>query len=130
MKKEQEEFGARLRAALQTAKLPESATDLARLVPRHGGTAVTTAAAHRWIKGQSIPRARNLRALAALLRVPLSSLYGDTSSANRVREPKEAWQASVIDRHAIEAFLFLEDRQRKLVRELIASLAKAQETGS
>ncbi|HLU06942.1 MAG TPA: helix-turn-helix domain-containing protein, partial [Woeseiaceae bacterium] len=76
MKSEQAQFGERLREALRKAQMPESAAELARLVPQYGGTAVTTAAAHRWIRGQSIPRAENIRALATLLRVPLDWLYG------------------------------------------------------
>ncbi|MGQ4660407.1 helix-turn-helix domain-containing protein [Lysobacter sp. F6437] len=124
MKSEQAGFGARLREALQKAKLPESAAELARLVPQYGGTAVTTAAAHRWIKGQSIPRPENIRALATLLRVPLDWLYGEEPGGSKVREPKVAWEASVVDRHAVDAFLSLDDGHRKLVRELIAALAK------
>lgn len=121
MKSEQAQFGERLREALRKAQMPESAAELARLVPQYGGTAVTTAAAHRWIKGQSIPRAENIRALATLLRVPLDWLYG-VGSDRKVREPKADWQASAVDRHAVDAFLALDDRGRKLVRELIAAL--------
>lgn len=123
MKSEQARFGARLREALQKAKLPESAAELARLVPQHGGIAVTTAAAHRWIKGQSIPRPENMRALAKLLKVPMERLYGEEPAGRKVHEPKAVWDASVIDRHAVDAFLALEERHRKLVRELIAALA-------
>jgi len=123
MKSEQAHFGERLREALRKAQLPESAAELARLVPQYGGTAVTTAAAHRWIRGQSIPRAENIRALATLLRVPLDWLYG-VGSGRKVREPKADWQASVIDSHAVDAFLALDERRRKVVRELIALLGE------
>lgn len=123
MKSEQAGFGERLREALRKAKLPESAAELARLVPQYGGTAVTTAAAHRWIRGQSLPRPENMRALATLLRVPLDWLYGEEPSARKVREPKVVWEASAVDRHAVDAFLALDERHRKLVRELITALA-------
>lgn len=123
MKSEQEKFGMRLREGLRSAKLPESAAELARLVPQYGGTAVTTAAAHRWIRGQSIPRPENIRALATLLRVRLDWLYGEDSSGRKVREPRAGWEASAVDRHAIDAFLALDERHRKLVRELVAALA-------
>ena len=122
MKTEQAGFGERLREALQKAKLPESAVELARLVPQFGGSAVTPAAAHRWIKGQSIPRSQNIRALAKLLKVPLDWLYGEEPGGRKVREPKAAFEASVVDRHAVDAFLALEERHRKLVRELISAL--------
>ena len=124
MKSEQARFGERLREALRKAQMPESAAELARLLPQYGGTAVTTAAAHRWIKGQSIPRAENIRALATLLRVPVEWFYG-VGSGRQVKEPRAEWQASAIDRHAIDAFLALDDRSRKLVRELIAALAQS-----
>jgi len=123
MKSEQAQFGERLREALRKAQMPESAAELARLVPQYGGTAVTTAAAHRWIRGQSIPRAENIRALATLLRVPLDWLYG-VGSGRKVKEPKAGWQASAIDSHAVDAFFALDERRRKLVRELIALLGE------
>jgi len=123
MKSEQAQFGARLREALQKAKLPESAAELARLLPQYGGAAVTPAAAHRWIRGQSIPRPENMRALATLLRVSLEWLYGEGGDGRKVREARTAWgEASVVDRHAVDAFLALDERHRKLVRELIAAL--------
>lgn len=123
MSSEQEKFGLRLREALRAAKLPESAAELARLVPQHGGTAVTTAAAHRWLSGQSIPRAENMRALATLLRVRLDWLYGEDEGDRKVHDSRGKWQAGAMDRHAIDAFLALDERHRKLVRELISALA-------
>lgn len=73
-----------------------------------------------------MPRPENIRALASLLRVPLDWLYGEEGDAGerRVREKREPWQASAVDRHAVDAFLALEERHRKLVRELIAALAE------
>ena len=128
MTSEQEKFGLRLREALRAAKLPESAAELARLVPQHGGSAVTTAAAHRWLAGQSMPRAENMRALANLLRVRLDWLYGEAEgedSGRRVHDTRGAWQAGAMDRHAIDAFLALGERHRRLVRELISALSGA-----
>lgn len=122
MTSEQEKFGLRLREALRAAKLPESAAELARLVPQHGGTAVTGAAAHRWLAGQSIPRAENMRALAALLRVRLDWLYGE-EEGRKIRDPRAKWEAGALDQHAIDAFLALDERHRRLVRELVSALA-------
>lgn len=128
MRSEQEKFGLRLRQALRTAKLPESAAELARLVPQHGGSAVTTAAAHRWLAGQSMPRAENMRALATLLRVRLDWLYGETvvEGGRKVQDARGQWNASALDRHAIDAFLALDERHRRLVRELVSALAGAR----
>lgn len=125
MTSEQKKFGLRLRKALREAKVPESAVELARLLPQYGGMAVTPAAAHRWLSGRSIPRAENMRALSTLLRVRLDWLYGEEAERREVREPKAAWTASAQDRHAIDAFLALDERHRRLVRELVAALATA-----
>ncbi|MGY1458434.1 hypothetical protein ACW5F0_07285 [Luteimonas sp. A534] len=123
MSSEQEKFGLRLREALRAAKLPESAAELARLVPQHGGTPVTGAAAHRWLMGQSIPRAENMRALAVLLRVRLDWLYGEEEGGRKVHDRRGTWEAGAMDQHAIDAFLALDERHRKLVRELVAALS-------
>src|SRR3546814_7380232 len=48
----------------------------------------------------------------------------EEGSGRKVREARGGWgEASAIDRHAADAFLALDERYRKLVRELIAALA-------
>lgn len=124
MKSEQVEFGERLRRALRDAGIGEGATELANLVSKHGGGAVTTQAAHAWIRGHSMPRRRNLLALAKALKVEPALLYGEGQKADRrVADVRNTWKASAHDEHAIDAFLALSPDRRKLVRELIGFLA-------
>ena len=124
MKSEQVEFGERLRRALRSAGIGEGATELANLVAKHGGGAVTAQAAHAWIRGQSMPRRRNLLALAKALKVEPSLLYGETQKTDRrVADARSDWKASAHDQHAIDAFLALAPDRRKLVRELIGFLS-------
>ena len=61
--------------------------------------------------------------LDTLLRVRLDWLYGEEEGGRRVQDPRGKWDASAMDRHAIDAFLALDERHRKLVRELVAALA-------
>lgn len=124
MKKEQAAFGARLREALARARLPESPKELADLVASQGGEAVTPQAAHRWIRGQSIPRRRTLRALADLLGVSVEWLLGEEARpGKRVGEPVANFTMEPRDRIAFDAYLSLPPARRKLVRELIAAFA-------
>ncbi len=120
MKKEQAEFGGRLRKALRNAGLGEGSKELADLVSAHGGEALSPQAVHRWIRGHSIPKPHNMRALAKALRIGTEQLYGDPPrSAGRVNEDRPAWTASARDQHAIDAYLALPAERRRAVRELI-----------
>jgi hypothetical protein len=80
-----------------------------------------------WLTGKSLPRQANLRALAKMLRMDAQALqYGDASGRN-VQEPAKAWKITAVDQLAIDAFLSLPNPQRKAIRDLIATMAKAQE---
>lgn len=126
MKKEQAEFGERLRRALRKAGMGEGATELADLVSRFGGEVVTPQAAHNWIRGKTIPRRQNLRALSKALKISPEQLYGDSpESGKRVGEGRLAWTANPRDQHVIDAFLALPPKRRELVGELIAALGQA-----
>ena len=126
MKSEQVEFGERLRRALRDAGLGEGATELADLVSKYGGGAVTPQAAHAWIRGHSMPRRRNLLALAKALKVEPSLLYGEAQKTERrIADVRSDWKATAHDQHAIDTFLGLSPNRRKTVRELIALLAES-----
>ncbi len=118
MKNEQAEFGARLRNALREAGLGEGSKELADLVSAHGGEALSPQAVHRWIRGQSIPRPENVRALAKALKIGPGQLYGDAKSSG-VGEERQTWTANARDQHAIDAYLALPVESRRVVRELI-----------
>ena len=124
MKTEQAEFGERLREGLQAAGMAESPKALADLVAARGGEAVTLQAAHRWIRGQSIPRRRTLRALADLIGVTPEWLLGEEpTTTRRIGEAKAGHGIDPRDRVALDAYLALPAARRKLIRELIQALA-------
>ena len=127
MKSEQVLFGERLRAALKSAGYAESPSEIARLLPRFGGDAATPQAISSWLHGKSMPRLRSLRALAKMLRIDPSTLqYGAETSGRRVREPQAEFRISAHDQHAIDAFILLPARKRKLVRDLIDQLSEPE----
>jgi transcriptional regulator with XRE-family HTH domain len=125
MKSEQALFGERLRALCKAAGYAESPTEIALLLPKFGGDPVTSQAVSGWFQGKSIPRQRNTRALAEMLRVDVATLqYGVEASGRRVREQPKEYRISAQDQHAIDAFRVLPARKRKLVRELIEQLSE------
>lgn len=124
MKTEQAAFGGRLREALRRVRMAESPKALADLVAARGGEAVTLQAAHRWIRGQSIPRRRTLRALADLLDVTPEWLLGEEPArGKRLGEARATLAIDPRDRMAMDAYLALPGPRRKLVRELIEALS-------
>ena len=126
MKSEAENFAERLRAALKATNTSDKPVDLMKLVPRHGGSAVSQQAVSNWLNGRNMPRARNIRALAKLLRMDPVHLQFGEEEARKVREPHVVWNAkgSALDHHAIDDYFALPEPQRKLVRELIDELSR------
>lgn len=130
MKSEQATFGERLRIALRQAQLSESATELSKLLARHDGEPVSPQAISGWLNGKSVPRQRNLRALAKLVQMdPAVLRYGEENSG-KVREKQQTWKVGALDQLAIDTFLSLPVEQRKLLRELIEQLAESVEKRS
>jgi transcriptional regulator with XRE-family HTH domain len=125
MNSEQAEFGRRLRVALKAAGLGESAVRLADLVSGHGGDAVSPQAAHNWIRGKTVPRPGNLKALARALGTRPDLLYGelaDTGQETAVPPCSHRTLASR-DQRTMNAFLILPPKEREAVQALIESLA-------
>jgi transcriptional regulator with XRE-family HTH domain len=125
MKTEQSAFAERLAAALEAAGIEASPSVLEKLVPQYGGKNITPQAVSNWLSGKHLPAQANLRALAHIVGVPPHELRFGPITREGVREANVAWPDHVRghDRLAIEDFLALPDAQRKLVRELISSLA-------
>jgi len=126
MKSEQALFGERLRAALRASGYAESATEIAKMLGRFDGDPATPQAISRWLHGKSMPRQRNIKALARMLRIePTALQYGGTESARRVREPRPEYRISAQDQHAMDAYVVLPAKKRKLVREIIDVLSES-----
>ena len=125
MKTEQSAFAKRLAAVLAAAGIEASSAVLEKLVPQHGGEAVTPQAISGWLNGKHLPKQANMQALARIAGVLPHELQFGTPTHKGVREANLAWPDHVRghDRVAFEAFLALPEARRKLVRELIAVLA-------
>lgn len=127
MDKEKADFARRLRAALQDAGIEASASVLEkRFNSRYDGTPVTAQAISGWLSGRYLPKQDKIRVLAGIVGVdPHVLQYGGKP---QVGEARPVWEAlAAPDRAMVDAFLSLPAPQRKLVRDLVASLARAYE---
>lgn len=124
MKDEKAEFAKRLRAALREAGIEASAAVLEkRFNSRYGGTPVTAQAISQWLNGRVMPRQDKIRTLAGIVGLdPQALQYG---MPNRTGEARQEWGAGLgaQDRAMVDGYLTLPAPQRKLVRELVATLA-------
>jgi len=73
-----------------------------------------------------MPRQRNLKALAQLLRIEPTALQYGSEATSRIREPRTEFRISAPDQHAIDAFIALPPKMRKIVRELIEQLGERE----
>ena len=128
MDKEKAAFAARLRAALEAKGIEASPAVLERRFnSRYGGTAVTAQAISGWLNGKSMPKQDKLRVLAAIVGMePHELLFG---ARDAVGEGKLDWMQAMgaPERSMMDAYASLPASQRKLVRELVSSLARAYE---
>lgn len=128
MDKEKAEFAARLRAALEARGIEASAAVVEkRFNSRFEGTPVTAQAVSGWLNGKSLPKQDKLRVLAAMVGMaPHELQFGAT---RRVGDAGSEWPHALAapDRSMIDAYLSLPVAHRKLVRDLVAVLARAGE---
>ena len=123
MKSEQAAFGERLKDALKAAGLDPSPAELVKLLARYGGSPVSPQAISGWLNGKSLPRQRNIRALATMLKMEPNALqYGD-ESGRKVRDKGTEWKVNALDELAIKTFLAVPTAKRKLIRDLVEALA-------
>ena len=128
MKKLKVEFAERLRAALVRAGVPLRPTVIERAFnQRYWGKPITLHAARLWLRGETIPTHDRLLCLAEWLGVePQTLRYGD-EVPKAIRQRRKQWDEGVgyEEKEIFELFLKLPVPQRKLARELIVALAKA-----
>ena len=131
MDKEKVEFAARLRAALEAKGIEVSAAVVEkRFNSRYDGAPITAQAVSGWLNGKSITKQDKLRVLAAVVGMePHELQFG---SRNWVRETRAEWPEPLAasDRMMMDAYLRLPLEQRRLIRELVAMLARAGMSGS
>ena len=128
MKTPQQKFAERLRAAIVKAGYRAEAAVLEReFNQRHYGKGVTLHGVNKWLKGQSLPRLDKIETLAKWLRIPPEELTFGLAIKQQIKEDRARWDDGIgyQEREVFEAFLALPAPQRKIVREVIQTFAKA-----
>ncbi len=122
------EFAQRLRDAMQAAGLEPRPGVLVNLFNTHyWGRSVSFQAVSRWLRGEAIPEQDKLLVLAGVLNVPPEVLRFGEGVRQSIEQRKQRWDegAGYLERETFDAFLQLPAAQRKLVREVILTFAKA-----
>lgn len=128
MNKAKIEFSQRLLAALERAGVPAKPTIIEReFNQRYWGKPITLHAARLWLRGETMPTHDRLLCLAEWLGVePAVLRYGD-EVPKKVRDKRKRWDEGIgyQEREIFELFLKLPVPQRKVAREVIIAMAKA-----
>ena len=129
---EKEEFAQRLRDAMTRAGYPLRPVVLEReFNTRYWGRSVTLQGVRRWLRGEAIPSQDKLQVLADWLGVEPEVLRFGVEVRQSVQERRQRWDEGLgyAERETFEAFLSLPAPQRKLVREVILTFARAHAAG-
>lgn len=122
------EFAQRLQVAMRSAGLEPRPSVLVNLFNAHyWGRSVTFQAVSRWLKGEAIPAQDKLLVLASVLNVEPQVLRFGEQVLTSVRMRRQRWDEGVgyLERETFDAFLQLPAPQRKMIREVILTFAKA-----
>ncbi|MEJ2803129.1 transcriptional regulator [Comamonadaceae bacterium PP-2] len=122
------EFAQRLREAMVAAGMePRPSILLQQFNVHYWGRSVTFQAVSRWLRGEAIPGQDKLVVLASLLHIEPEVLRFGEAVRRSVRESRQRWDQGVgyLERETFDAFLQLPLAQRKVVREVILTFAKA-----
>ena len=122
------EFAQRLRTTMVSAGLEPRTGVLLNLFNSHyWGRSVTFQAVSRWLKGEAIPAQDKLVVLAGLLNIEPEVLRFGEAVRQSVLQRRQRWDEGVgyLERETFDAFLRLPAVQRKIVREVILTFAKA-----
>lgn len=124
------EFTERLRAAMIQAGYVASPSVLEHEFNlRWPGKSISNQAAWGWLNNRSIPTQDKMKVLAEWLKVEPDVLrFGDAVRLS-VQQHKKRWDEGVghVERETFDAFLKLPAAQRKIIREVILTFAKANE---
>jgi hypothetical protein len=96
---------------------------------RSWGKPMTLHGVRRWLRGETLPAQDKLLVLAEWLRISPQQLRFGIEVEQRIRQERARWDEGIgyQEREAFEAFLRLPASQRKLLREVILTFAKACE---
>lgn len=122
------EFAKRLHKALETVGVPAKPAVLEReFNQRYWGKPITLYGVRRWLRGESFPAHDKILCLAEWLGIEPSVLrYGD-EVPKAIRARRKQWDEGIgyQEREIFELFLKLPVPQRKIAREVILALARA-----
>lgn len=130
---EKVEFARRLRDAMTQAGYTPRPVVLEReFNTRYWGRSVTLQGVRRWLRGEAIPSQDKLQVLADWLGVEPEVLRFGVTVRRSVQERRQRWEDGMnyAEREAVEAFFSLPAPQRKIVREVILTFARAHAEGS
>ncbi len=127
------EFTQRLRAAMTQAGYLVSPTVLEHEFNlRWPGKSISNQAAWGWLNNRSIPTQDKIQVLAEWLKVEPEVLRFGSAVRLSVQQHQKRWDEGVnyLERETFDAFLQLPAAQRKIVREVILTFAKANAADS
>ena len=122
------EFTERLRAAMTQAGYVASPSVLEHEFNlRWPGKSISNQAAWGWLNSRSIPTQDKLQVLAEWLKVEPDVLRFGNAVRLSVQQHKKRWEEGLgyLERETFDAFLQLPATQRKIIREVILTFAKA-----
>lgn len=122
------EFTQRLRAAMARAGYAASPSVLEHEFNlRWPGRSISNQAAWGWLNSRSIPTQDKLQVLAEWLKIEPEVLRFGEAVRHKVRAHRARWDEDVghHEREVFDAFLRLPASQRKILREVILTFAKA-----
>ena len=122
------EFTQRLRAAMTQAGYAASPSVLEHEFNlRWPGKSISNQAAWGWLNNRSIPTQDKVQVLAEWLRIEPEVLRFGTEVRLSVQQNQKRWDEGVnyLERETFDAFLQLPADQRKIIREVILTFAKA-----
>lgn len=127
------EFSQRLRAAMIGAGYAASPSVLEHEFNlRWLGRSISNQAAWGWLNSRSIPTQDKLQTLAEWLKIQPEVLRFGERVRHKVAEQRQRWDegAGYLERDTFDAFLKLPAPQRKIIREVILTFAKAYDMGA
>ena len=128
MENVKQQFANRLKKAMVKAGYkPEPAVLERNFNLHYYGKSITLHGVRKWLIGESIPPYDKIIALAEMLRISPEELTFGLEIKKRVKEQRARWDDGIgyQEREVFEAFLALPPPQRKIVREVIQTFAKA-----
>jgi len=121
-------FAERLKIAMLAAGYEPRPSVLEREFNlRYLGRPLTFQAVRRWLRGDSLPEQDKLQVLADWLGVEPQALRFGEQAAQKIQEKRGQWETALKgeEREVLQAYLSLPIEQRKIIREVILTFAKA-----